>query len=162
MRIRLAAARDLAAINDIYNHYVLTSTCTYEEEPVSLAAREEWFAGHDERHPVTVAELDGRVVGWASLSLHRVRSAYRYSVENSVYIDREHHRRGLGAALLTDLIARARDLGYHTLVAGCDSAQTASIGLHERHGFERVAHFRQVGFKFGRWLDVIFLQRMLE
>jgi len=161
MRIRLAAARDLPAINDIYNHYVQTSTCTYEEDPVTLAAREEWFVEHGPRHPITVAELDGRVVGWASLSAYRGRCAYRYSAENSVYIDRDHHRRGLGAALLTDLVERARTLGYHTVVAGCDSAQEASIGLHERHGFERVAHFQEVGFKFGRWLDVIFLQRML-
>lgn len=161
MLIRPAAARDLAAINAIYNHYVLTSTCTYEVEPVTEAARAQWLADHGERHPATVAELDGRVVGWGCLSPYRGRFGYRYSAEHSVYVDQDHHRRGIGAALLRDLVERARALGYHTLIGGCDSAQAASIALHERHGFERVAHFREVGRKFDRWLDVIFLQRML-
>lgn len=161
MEIRPATARDLAAINTIYNHYVLTSTCTYEVEPVTAEARAEWFSGHGERHPVTVAEIEGRVVGWGCLSPYRGRYAYRFSAENSVYVDKDHHRRGIGAALLLDLLERARGLGYHTVIAGCDGEQAASIALHERHGFQRVAQFREVGFKFERWLDVIFLQRML-
>lgn len=159
--IRPATAADLAAINAIYNYYVLTSTCTYEVEPVTAEVRAEWFAGHGERHPVTVAEIGGQVVGWGCLSPYRGRCAYRFSTENSVYVDKDQHRRGIGAALLCDLVERAHGLGYHTLIAGCDGEQTASIALHERHGFQRVAHFREVGFKFGRWLDVIFLQRML-
>ena len=105
--IRLATASDLQAINDIYNHYVLHSTCTYQEEPETLDARRTWFASHDDKHPVTVAMIDDRVVGWGSLSRFHPRSAYRYSVENSIYIHHDMHRRGIGSALLQDLIDRA-------------------------------------------------------
>ncbi|HTW94069.1 MAG TPA: GNAT family N-acetyltransferase, partial [Tepidisphaeraceae bacterium] len=102
--IRLAAACDLAAINDIYNYYVLHSTCTYQEEPDPLESRRQWFAHHGPDYPVTVATLDDRVVGWGSLSPYHPRSAYRFTVENSVYVHNEFHRRGIGSAILADLI----------------------------------------------------------
>src|SRR5216117_2225879 len=99
--IRLANATDLPVINDIYNYYVLCSTCTYQLEPETLASREGWFAHHPpDRYPVTVAEVNGEVVGWGSLSKFRDRAAYDGSVEASVYIHQDHHRRGLGRALL--------------------------------------------------------------
>src|SRR5271165_5534433 len=108
--IRSATESDLVAINDIYNHYVLHSTCTYQEEPEPLEGRRQWFAHHGPRHPVIVAEEQGRVVGWGSLSAFHPRSAYRNTVENSVYVHHEQHRRGLGSRLLKDLIDRARAL----------------------------------------------------
>ena len=159
--LRLATVRDLERINEIYNHYVHQSTCTYQEEPESSEARRAWFEDHGPRHPVTVIERDGQVVGWGSLSPYRARSAYRFSVENSVYVDHRRHRQGLGSLLLEDLIARAGALGHHTIIAGIDAAQTASVALHRRHGFETVAHLREVGYKFDRWLDVIFMQRFV-
>src|SRR5688572_28829250 len=122
MRVRAAAPSDLGAINDIYNHYVLHSTSTYQEEPGSLESRRAWFDRHDPRHPITVAELDGRVVGWGALSPFHARSAYRFTVENSVYVDHQHHRRGIGNSILADLIVRAQVLGHRTIIAGIDAS----------------------------------------
>jgi phosphinothricin acetyltransferase len=159
--IRLATASDLPAINDIYNHYVLNSTCTYQEDPETIEARRAWFERHGEKHPVTVAIVDDRVIGWGSLSPFHARCAYRNTVENSVYVHHEFHRRGIGSILLRDLVERARVLGHHTIIGLIDGEQTASLALHERFGFVKVAHLKQVGFKFGRWLDVIYMQLML-
>src|SRR5687768_2276805 len=159
--IRLATEQDLRAIDEIYNWYVPRSTCTYQEAIDPFESRVAWFGRHGERHPVTVAELDGRVVGWGSLSEFRDRSAYRFTCEDSVYVRHDHHGRGIGSALLADLIERARALGYHTIIAGADAEQATSIALHRKFGFGACAHFKQVGFKFDRWLDVVFLQLML-
>lgn len=160
--LRPATEADLVAINDIYNYYVLHSTCTYQEEPEPIESRRQWFRHHSDQHPVTVAELAGRVVGWGSLSAYHARSAYRRTVENSVYVHHQHHRRGIGSLLLSDLIARAHDLGHHTIIAGIDAEQTASVTLHARFRFEKVGCLRQVGFKFGRWLDVIYMELLLD
>lgn len=159
--VRPATAADLPAINDIYNHYVQHSTCTYQEEPEPLAGCEEWFRQHGENHPVIVAVEEAKVVGWGSLSAYHKRSAYRRTVENSVYVHPEHHRRGIGSLLLQDLIRRARELGHHAIIAGIDGEQAASVALHARFGFEKVGHLKAVGFKFGRWLDVIYMELRL-
>jgi L-amino acid N-acyltransferase YncA len=160
--IRLAEALDLGAINDIYNHYVICSTCTYQTEPETPEARRAWFDGHGDKHPITVAvDAAGRVLGWGSLSAFHKRAAYGRTVENSVYVHPEAQRRGIGRALLADLIDRAAALGHHTNIAGIDAEQDASVGLHAAMGFERVALLREVGFKFGRWLHVIYMQRMV-
>lgn len=161
MTIRLATAADLPAINDIYNHYVPLSTCTYQYQPETLATRRAWFAAHDERHPVTVIETTGEIFGWGSLGTFRNRDGYIHTVEDSVYVRHDCHRRGIGRLLLADLIDRAERLGHRTIVAGMSADQTASIRLHEQLGFVKVAHLHQVGHKFDRWLDVVFMQRML-
>jgi L-amino acid N-acyltransferase YncA len=160
-RIRLATSNDLGRINEIYNHYVLHSTCTYQEEPLTAEERTRWFQDHGPAHPVTVAEVDGKVAGWGSLSRFHPRSAYRFSTENSVYVDHAWHRKGIGGRLLADLIERGRAAGHHTIVAGIDGEQQASIAIHAKFGFEHVARLRQVGYKFNRWLDVIYMQVML-
>ena len=159
--IRDARAEDLGAINAIYNHYVLHSACTYQEEPSTEQERAGWFAAHGPAYPVTVAEIDGAVVGWGSLSKFHPRSAYRKTVENSVYVRHDLHRHGIGALLLADLIERAKSLGHHSIIALIDSGQPGSLALHERYGFVKAAHLREVGIKFGRWGDVIYLQKML-
>jgi L-amino acid N-acyltransferase len=159
--VRLATESDLAAINEIYNHYVLHSTCTYQEEPESIEDRRHWFAHHGTQHPVTVAETNSKVIGWGSLSAYHARSAYRRTVENSVYVHHESHRRGMGSILLADLIARSRALGQRAIIAGIDADQAASIALHAKFEFQQVGHFKQVGFKFGRWLDVIYMELLL-
>jgi L-amino acid N-acyltransferase len=160
--IRLAIAADLPAINDIYNYYVPRSTCTYQLEPETLESRRAWFANHPSaNYPVTVAELDGQIVGWGSLSKFRDRAAYDPTVEASVYIHHDYHRRGIGRALLVDLIERARAIGYHSLIGGASADQTASVALQESLGFQPIARFQEVGYKFGRWLDVVFMQLML-
>ena len=160
--VRPATESDLVAINDIYNHYVLHSTCTYQEALEPLEARQQWFRRHGDPHPVIAAEMEGRVVGWGSLSPYHVRSAYRRTVENSVYVHHQQHRRGIGALILLDLIVRARNLGHHVIIAGIDAGQTASAALHARFHFETVGHFQQVGFKFGRWLDVMYMELILN
>ena len=159
--IRLAQAADLGSINDIYNHYVLHSTCTYQEERESPESRQAWFDRHGPRHPIIVAELDGRVVGWGALSPFHARSAYRFTVENSVYVDHQHHRSGIGDGILADLIVRARTLDHRTIIAGIDAGQEASIAIHAKHGFVEVGHLVQVGYKFDRWLDVVYMQLMV-
>ena len=159
--IRLATEADLPAINAIYNHYVAHSTCTYQLAPESAGARLAWFHRRDVAHPVTVAEIGGEVVGWASLNVFNPREAYARTVENSVYIHHRHHRRGLGRAMLADLIARARALDHHTIIAGISAEQTASLRLHAGFGFEKIGRLREVGFKHGQWLDVVSMQLML-
>ncbi len=161
MQIRAATAADLAAINDIYNHYVLHSTSTYQEEPETIEARRAWFAAHGDAHPITVATATGELLGWGSLSPFHKRSAYCRTVENSVYVHPGHHRRGIGRLLLNDLIERAKSLGHHTIIAGIDAEQTGSLALHQAAKFTRVAHLKDVGYKFGHWLDVIYMQRMV-
>ena len=166
--IRLATADDLAVINDIYNYYVLRSTCTYQLEPESIEARRAWFDAHPpNQYPVTVSEIANEkgiseVAAWGALSKFRERAAYAPSVEASIYVRHDMHRRGIGRALLVDLIQRARDFGFHTLIGGVSADQTASLALQENLGFQRVAHFKEVGYKFGQKLDVIFLQLMLN
>lgn len=160
--IRLATEDDLVAINDIYNYYVPRSTCTYQLELEPLEGRRAWFQQHHpESHPVIVAESDGQVVGWGSLSRFHQRAGYARTAEASVYIRHDQHRRGIGRLLLTDLIQRARQAGFHTIIGGASSDQTASIALQESLGFRRVGQLLQVGHKFDKWLDVVYLQLML-
>ena len=159
--IRLATAKDLPAINEIYNHYVLNSTCTYQEEPSTMDERSAWFKAHGPQHPIIVATEFGEVVGWGSLSKFHQRSAYGKTVENSVYVRHDLHRRGLGRVLLNDLIERGKAIGHHTIMALIDADQAGSVALHRACGFEPVGRLKEVGFKFGRWLDVAYMQRML-
>jgi len=156
--IRPAAKSDLKIINDIYNYYVHHSTCTYQEEPEPIKGRQNWFAHHSSKHPVTVAVEKGKVLGWGSLSAYHARCAYRHTVENSVYVHHEHHGRGIGSLLLKDLIVRARKIGHRAIIAAIDADQPASIALHSKFKFDKVGHFKQVGFKFGRWLDVVYME----
>lgn len=159
--IRLATRADAEDINDIQNHYVVRSTATFLTEPLTLEQRLAWLEGHSPAHPVIVAQADGLVAGWGSLEVFRARPAYRHTAEFSIYVHHERHRRGMGRALLAELVTRARSLGHHALVGGCCSESTGIIALLEASGFSRVAHFREVGRKFDRWLDVVFLQRLL-
>lgn len=162
-RIREATVGDLPAINDIYNHYVLHSTCTYQEEPETIEARQAWFDRHGPSHPVTVAvDAAGTVLGWASLSAYHPRSAYRFTVENSVYLRHDVRGRGLGRALLADIVARARALGHHSIIALIDADQPTSVVLHAKAGFVEAGRMKQVGYKFGKWLDVVYMQLMLQ
>jgi phosphinothricin acetyltransferase len=160
--LRDASATDLPAISEIYNYYVLHSTCTYQLEPESLADRQAWFGLHSaERYPVVVVEIDGAVVGWGSLSKFHARAGYDGTVEASVYVANGFHRRGLGRLMLEHLIERARRIGYHVLIGGASADQTASIALQESLGFTRVGQLREVGRKFDRWRDVVYLQVIL-
>lgn len=156
--IRLATANDLEAIRAIYNYYVERSTCTYQLELETAEERAAWFRERSARHPATVAELDGVVIGWAALSPWKSRGAYAWCAEGSVYIHHEHHRRGLGKVLLLDLIERGRAAGLHTIIGATSSDQTASLALQQAVGFEVIGTMREVGRKFDRWLDVTYTQ----
>jgi L-amino acid N-acyltransferase len=162
IRLRVATRADLKVINDIYNHYVLHSTCTYQETPEPLKGRQKWFAHHGTKHPITVAVEANQVIGWGSLSAYHARSAYRRTVENSVYVHHDHHGRGIGSLLLKDLIARARKAGHRAIIAAIDAEQPASTALHSKFAFKKVGHFKKVGFKFGRWLDVVYMELLLN
>jgi phosphinothricin acetyltransferase len=160
--LRLATAADVPAISAIYNYYVLNSTCTYDLEPEPLADREAWFARHSaEKYPVIVADRDGEIVGWGSISKFRDRAGYDPTVEASVYVAADFHRQGLGRAILEDLIERARAIGYHSVIGGTSAEQAASLALQDALGFERVAYLKEVGLKWGHWLDVVFTQLKL-
>lgn len=159
--IQLAERADAAAINDIQNYYVVNSTATFLTEPVSLEQRISWLESRLPVHPVTVARVTGTTVGWGALDFFRTRPAYRHTSEFSVYVHHQWHRRGIGRIIMLDLIERARTLGHHALVGGCCSESTGVIAMLEKMEFSRVAHFPQVGYKFDRWLDVVFLQRLL-
>lgn len=161
LRVRLATPADVHAIHAIYATYVLSSTCTFQLTPESLEERAAWLAAHGERHPVTVAEDADGVVGWACLSPYKEREAYARTVEDSVYVRDDARGRGVGRALLADLVARAQALGHHTIIASITEGQAASVALHGRFGFVEVGRFAELGFKHGRWLGVVYLQRML-
>jgi len=159
VRLRPAQDADLDAILAIHNDAILTSPAIWYDEPVARSDREAWFAEHEAAgHPVIVAEVDGVVAGYASYGAWRPRPGYRYTVENSVYLDADHRGQGLGRILLVDLIARARAAGLHMMVANIEASNTASIRLHESLGFQRAGVVREVGRKFDRWLDLVILQ----
>ena len=160
--IRDAREFDLAAMLAIYNDAVLTTTAVYDYQPRSSEQQVAWFKAKQKHGlPVLVAEDHGAVVGFASYGPFRPWPAYLHSVENSLYVTPAKRGRGIGSALLPVLIQRAAERGLHTMIAGVDATNEASLRLHAKFGFERVAQFREVGWKFERWLDLAFLQRML-
>ena len=163
MKIRDATAEDVPGMLAIYNDVLTTSTAIYRDDPATLDAHHEWFAQRQAAgYPVLVAKDDHGVAGFASFGDFRPWPGYRFTVEHSVHVRADCRGRGVGGALMRPLIVRARDLGKHVIIAGVDAENLASQRFHERLGFERVAHFREVGFKFGRWLDLVFLQRRLD
>lgn len=162
MLIRDATTGDLPGILEIHNEAIANTTAIWDETLADLDERRRWL---DDRRangfPVLVADADGAVAGYASYGVWRAKSGYRYTVENSVYVHVDHHRRGIATALMTALIERARAGGIHVIVASVESSNTTSIALHERFGFRIVAQMPEVGRKFGRWLDMTYLQLTL-
>jgi L-amino acid N-acyltransferase len=161
MRTRLAEPRDAEATRAIYNREVLETTVTFDLVPRSLEDQTAWLAQHAGGHPAIVAVDDDGVCGFASLSPFRPRPAYAPTVEDSVYVHRERRGRGIGELLLRDLLGLATDHGFHSVVARIVGGHDASIALHEKCGFVPVGCEREVGRKFGRWLDVVLMQKML-
>ena len=164
MIIQEAQERDLAGITEIYNDAVAHTTAIWNDVVVDEANRSEWVAAHRARgFPVLVAvEPGGDVLGYATFGDWRAWDGYRHTVEHSVYVRADQRGRGIGATLLAELIERARGLGMHVMVAGIEAGNTGSVRLHERLGFENVGVLRQVGSKFGSWLDLVFLQLLLD
>ena len=160
--VRDADAADAAAIAAIYQPYVLETSISFEEQAVEASVMAERIAATQVAGlPWIVACHDGKLIGYAYASKWRARPAYRHAVETSVYVAREDHGRGAGRALYTALLTRLRADGLHLAIAGIALPNPASIVLHERFGFEKAAHFKQVGFKFGQWRDVGYWQLLL-
>src|SRR3984885_176020 len=161
--IRPATAADLPAITEIYDHAVRYGTATFELIPPDLTEMTRRFGAlMDDGFPYLVASLEGRVIGYAYAGAYRPRPAYRFTVENSVYLQPAIHRRGIGLQLLQRLIAECEARGYRQMIAVIgDSANAGSIGVHTRTGFRMIGTHPDVGFKFGRWLDTVMMQRAL-
>jgi phosphinothricin acetyltransferase len=161
--IRPATDADLAAITAIYAHAVRTGTATFEIDPPDIAEMTRRFrALRDGDFPYLAAEAQGRVLGYAYAGPYRPRPAYRFTVENSIYLDPAAQGRGLGTALMSALIAACERRGFRQMIAVIgDSANAASIGVHTRAGFRTIGTHSSVGFKFGRWLDTVMMQRAL-
>jgi L-amino acid N-acyltransferase YncA len=163
LEIRAATAGDLPSVTEIYHHAVRYGTATFELIPPDLAEMTRRFGVlMDGGFPYLVAVLEGRVVGYAYAGAYRPRPAYRLTVENSVYLEPAIHRRGIGLQLLQRLITESEARGYRQMIAVIgDSANAGSIGVHARCGFEMIGTHPDVGFKFGRWLDTVMMQRAL-
>ena len=161
MDLRPARVEDAEAIRQIYNREVLSSTVTFDLVPRTVEDQITWQQARSGAHAVIVAERDGEVVGFASLSPYRDRPAYNSTVENSVYVRSDQRGQGVGHALLSELMATAGQHGFHTVMARIVGDHEASIGLHASLGFTEVGTEREVGRKFGRWLDVVLMQRLL-
>ena len=162
VRIRRATPADAPAIAAIYNHEVENETSTFDLVPRSAQDQLDWQSARDGAFGVFVAELGGEVVGFGALSPYKERAAYRTTVEDSVYVRRDMGRRGVGREILAHLLTTAADGGFHAVMARITTLSVGSIGLHEALGFREVGIEREVGRKFGKWLDVCLMQVLLH
>lgn len=160
--IRRAELGDAAAIADIYNEAILTTTATFDTELKSVEERTQWLQSHDDRHPVLVAVVEGKTVGWAGLTVWSDRSAYDDAAETSFYVHSAYRGRGIGRKLKEAIIEEARRLRFHTLIARITAGSCESVHLNESAGFVHVGTLKEVGRKFGKLLDVHIMQKMLD
>lgn len=162
LSIRAAKSDDVAQVAEIYNHFVLTSTITFEEEPVATQEMARRVAEIQANGlPWLVAAQDGQIVGFAYANKWKARAAYRFSTEVTVYVRDGLGKSGIGSRLYNELFAALRSFGAHAVIGGVALPNEASVRLHEKFGFKKVAHFEQVGFKFNRWIDVAYWQLIL-
>lgn len=164
IEVRHATRDDLPAILDIYNEVTANSTASYSMEPSTLEERRAWFEARTrEGYPVIVAVGEDGVLGFASFGQFRgAWEGYRYSVEHTVHVRSDQRGKGMGTRLVQELLPLAHGMGKHVMIGGIDAANQGSIRMHERLGFVRVATMPEVGRKFGRWLDLVFMQRFLD
>jgi phosphinothricin acetyltransferase len=158
--IRPATFSDLPAITEIYNEAILTTTATFDTAPKTDEEQLAWFNAHDDRHPIFVAELEGKVVGWTCLSKWSDRCAYADTAEVSTYVKEQFRGKGIGRKLKEATDAAARRLALHTVVVRIAQDNPASIHLNEEFGFRHVGVMKEVGYKSGRWLDVHLMQKI--
>lgn len=161
IHIRRAEQDDLLGILEIYNHAIRELPATFDTEEKTLTEREQWLAHHGDQFPVFVAVDADRVVGWASLSPFSDRLAYARTVENSVYVHPEETGHGIGTLLMAALMDAARTRNYHAVIAKITGANATSIALHRKFGFVDAGVLREVGWKFDRWHDVVFMEALL-
>jgi L-amino acid N-acyltransferase YncA len=160
--VRHATIDDLPQILDIYNEIIAHTTAVYYYEPHTLEMRRQWFEERKQQgFPIFVAEEEAVILGMSSIGPFRVPTAYGHTVENTVHVAAAARGRGVGKLLMPPLIEAAKQMNMHAIIAGIDATNEVSLHLHKRFGFEEVAHFKEVGFKFGRWLDLKFLELIL-
>lgn len=162
LQIRDAVVSDIPAMMEIYNEAIRNSTVTFDTEEKTLEERTRWFHTFGEKYPLIVAEVDGQVVGYCGLTSFRDKDAYHLSTELSIYINKDYRGNKIGSSLMKEIIERATKMGYHTIISGISDGNEASFKLHEKFGFRCVGHLRQVAFKFNKWRDVYFYQRILS
>ena len=161
--IRPAEVKDLTAILEIVNYNILNSTAVYDYDPKSLADMDIWFKERQqEGYKVIVAELENSIAGYAAYGIFKPKKGYRYTVEHSVYVSGNFQGKGIGKLLMAELIAIAKKESIHTMIGVIDSDNKTSIAFHKEFGFKETGFLKQAGFKFDRWLDVTFMQLMLE
>ena len=162
MKVRPAERDDLPQILEIYNEAVLNTTASYDYEPRTLEHRIAWYEEHlKNNYPIFVAQslaAQGRVVGWSALNPFHTRMGYRFTTENSVYVAADQRGKGIGKLLMPPLINSAKERGFRAIIGVIDAQNESSIRLHARFNFEKVGYLKQVGFKFGRWLDVVYME----
>lgn len=162
IEIRNATANDIPAMLEIYNEIILNTTAVWHYEPHTLEMRKEWFEQRQkEGFPIFVAMEDEKMLGFSSFGPFRPWPGYKKTVENSVYVASDSRGRGVGKLLFPPLIEAAKQMGLHAMLAGIEAENEASIALHEKFGFVEVAHFKEVGWKFGRWMDLKFLELII-
>lgn len=161
MMIRAATSADAQQVCEIYNHYIANTVITFEEEAVSPEVMAARIESYTKIYPWLVCEVDGEILGYAYATRWRERAAYRHSVEVTVYVKNSAARHSYGKALYKKLLALLEDMGCHLVLAGIALPNEASIGLHESFGFTKTAHFSEVGFKFGQWVDVGYWQKKI-
>lgn len=162
-KIRPATKNDVPAILEIFNHALIHTTAIYSYEPYTLAMMEEWFEEKQTNNwPLFVSENEQTITGYVTYGTFRLRPAYKYTVEHSIYVDKDFRKQGIAGALMEKIIAVARENEIHSLIGGIDAENEISIRFHEKYGFEEVAHIKEVGYKFDRWLDLKFMQLILE
>ncbi len=163
MEVRDANLTDLQGILDIYNDVMVNSTAVWTDDCDDLTSRRRWFEARQARgFPVLVAADGGNILGYSSFGDFRAWSGYRHTVEHSIYVCSDRRRTGVGKALLAALIEQASAYGAHAMIGGIEAGNTGSLALHQRLGFREVARMPEVGCKFGRWLDLVFMQRLLD
>ena len=162
-QIRAASPEDLSAIMEILNYEILNTSSNYDETPKTLQEMEIWFEDKiKNNYPVLVAVQDGKVAAYATYGRFRNKYGYRFSAEHSVYVAKAHRASGIGTELFKVLIQKAKEQNYHSLIAGIDASNKGSIRFHEKFGFKEVGRIPESAYKFGKWLDLIFMQKMLS
>ena len=160
MNIRRAKPEDAGQIAEIYNYYILNTHHTFETEPLSAQEMLERVAEIGESYPYLVAEENGEILGYVYATQFKLRQAYKHSVEASIYVKNQAKQKGIGSQLYEKLLAELAETDVHTIIAGISLPNEASVRFHEKLGYEKVAHFKEVGYKLGRWVDVGFWEML--
>jgi phosphinothricin acetyltransferase len=160
--LRPATIQDVPQILAIVNHAIATSTANYNYEPQTLAEQTAWFESKQQHNfPVWVAVVEDLAVAFGTYGTFREKMGYRYTVEHTIYVQENQQRKGIGKALLIQLVTQAKAEGYHAMIGGIDAKNAESIAFNQKMGFEIVGHLKEVGYKFDQWLDLCFVQRLL-